>query len=128
MAFSARHPRVAHCLQSAATIGTLPGVPLLFCIEHRPELARWGAALGMATFLVAGAIIAKLRLPDRRRTPGERETGGSIRRKVAESIRFVRSHPVIRHLIGRYAEAAAEIIKLMAERTEWRAPVGEGMA
>ncbi|HEV3484455.1 MAG TPA: FAD-dependent oxidoreductase [Vicinamibacterales bacterium] len=34
--------------------------------------------------------------------------------------------PVIRHLIARYAEAAAAIITLMAERREWRAPVGEG--
>jgi glycerol-3-phosphate dehydrogenase len=33
--------------------------------------------------------------------------------------------PTIRHLIGRYAEAAAPIVRLMAERTEWRAPIGE---
>ena len=33
--------------------------------------------------------------------------------------------PLIRHLIGRYAEAAADVIKLMVERTEWRAHVGE---
>ena len=36
--------------------------------------------------------------------------------------------PLIRHLIGRYAEAGAEIIKLMAERAEWRAPLGESTA
>jgi glycerol-3-phosphate dehydrogenase len=35
--------------------------------------------------------------------------------------------PLIRHLIARYAEAAAEIVKLMAQRTEWRAPIGEGV-
>ena len=44
LTFSTRWPRVAHCLHSASAIGTLPGVPLIFCIEHRPELARWGSA------------------------------------------------------------------------------------
>jgi hypothetical protein len=46
-------------LRSAATIGVLPGLPLVFCIEHRPELARWVAALGVAAALV-GAILAWL--------------------------------------------------------------------
>jgi hypothetical protein len=59
LAWSTRHPRIAHCLHSAATIGALPGVPLMFCIEHRPELARWGAALGVATTLM-GSVLAAL--------------------------------------------------------------------
>jgi hypothetical protein len=59
LAWSARHPRVAHCLQSAVTLGTLPGLPLLFCLEHRPELARWGVALGGAT-VVVGSVLAAL--------------------------------------------------------------------
>ncbi len=59
LAWSTRYPRVAHCLQSAATIGTLPGLPLVYCIEHRPELARWGAALGIAVTIV-GSILALL--------------------------------------------------------------------
>src|SRR5690242_18545712 len=33
LTFSTRYPRVAHCLQSAAAIGALPGMPLMFCIE-----------------------------------------------------------------------------------------------
>ena len=57
--WSTRWPRVALCLRSAATIGVLPGLPLVFCIEHRPELARWGAAIGVAAALV-GAILAWL--------------------------------------------------------------------
>ena len=57
--FSTRWPRVAHCLQSAATIGTLPGLPLLYCIEHRPELTRWTVALGVATTLM-GSVLAAL--------------------------------------------------------------------
>lgn len=57
--FSTRWPRVAHCLQSAITLGTIPGLPLMFCLEHRPELARWGAAVGAAATLM-GAIMAAL--------------------------------------------------------------------
>lgn len=56
LSFSTRWPRVAHCLHSAASIGTLPGLPLLFCIEHRPELARWGMALGAAATLMGGVL------------------------------------------------------------------------
>jgi hypothetical protein len=59
LTFSTRYPRVAHYLQSAATIGSLPGLPLLFCIEHRPELARWGAAIGVAATLM-GSVLAGL--------------------------------------------------------------------
>ena len=58
LSFSARWPRVAHCLQSAATIGALPGVPLLYCIEHRPDIARWSVALGLATTLMGGVLSA----------------------------------------------------------------------
>jgi hypothetical protein len=56
LTFSTRWPRLAHYLQSAATIGTLPGLPLLYCIEHRPELARWSVALGVATTLMGSML------------------------------------------------------------------------
>jgi hypothetical protein len=56
LTFSTRWPRIAHCLHSAAT---LPGLPLLYCIEHRPDFARWGVALGVATTLM-GSILAVL--------------------------------------------------------------------
>ena len=59
LAWSSRYPRVAHCLHTAATIGAIPGLPLMYCIEHRPEVARWGAALGLATTLV-GSVLATL--------------------------------------------------------------------
>jgi hypothetical protein len=59
LTFSARWPRVAHCLHSAATIGSLPGLPLLFCIEHRPELTRWSLSLGIAATLM-GSVLAAL--------------------------------------------------------------------
>lgn len=58
LTFSTRWPRVAHCLHSAAAIGALPGVPLMFCIEHRPELARWGAAVGVAATLMSSVLAA----------------------------------------------------------------------
>jgi hypothetical protein len=57
--WSTRWPRVAFCVRSAATLGVLPGLPLMFCIEHRPDLARWGIALGVAVALV-GAVLARL--------------------------------------------------------------------
>ena len=56
LTFSTRYPRVAHCLQSAAAIGTLPGLPLMFCIEHRPQLARWAAAVGVAATLMSSVL------------------------------------------------------------------------
>jgi hypothetical protein len=56
LAWSKRWPRTAHCLQSAAAIGALPGVPLIYCIEHRPELTRWSTSLGAATILVSGVL------------------------------------------------------------------------
>jgi hypothetical protein len=56
LVWSMRYPRVACCLQSAATIGTLPALPLVYCIEHRPELARWGAAFGIAATIVGGLM------------------------------------------------------------------------
>ncbi|HJR71739.1 MAG TPA: hypothetical protein VKA43_16970 [Gammaproteobacteria bacterium] len=59
LAWSTRYPRVAYCLQSAATIGTLPGLPIVYCIEHRPGLARWGVSLGLAVTIV-GSIMAAL--------------------------------------------------------------------
>jgi hypothetical protein len=59
LTFSTRWPRLAHCLHSAATIGTLPGLPLLYCIEHRPQLARWSVAVGVATTLM-GSVLAAL--------------------------------------------------------------------
>ena len=59
LTFSTRYPRVAHYLHSAATIGALPGLPLMFCIEHRPELARWGAAISVAVTLM-GSVLAGL--------------------------------------------------------------------
>ena len=59
LTFSTRYPRVAYYLHSAATIGALPGLPLMFCIEHRPELARWFAAIGVAVTLM-GSVLAGL--------------------------------------------------------------------
>ena len=59
LTFSTRYPRVAQCLHSVASISTLPGLPLMFCLEHRPELARWGAAVGVAATLM-GSVLAAL--------------------------------------------------------------------
>jgi hypothetical protein len=58
LAWDKRWPRFACCVHSAAVIGTIPGLPLVYCLEHRPELARWSAALGLATVLVGGVACA----------------------------------------------------------------------
>ena len=52
LTFSTRYPRVAQYL-------TLSGLPLMFCIEHRPELTRWVAAVGLAATLM-GSVLATL--------------------------------------------------------------------
>jgi diacylglycerol kinase len=31
-------------------------MPLMFCIEHRPQLARWAAAIGAAATLMASVM------------------------------------------------------------------------
>ena len=49
LTFSTRYPRVAQYL-------TLPGLPLMFCIEHRPELTRWMAAVGLAATPMGGVL------------------------------------------------------------------------
>lgn len=58
LTFSARFPRAAQYLHSAAALGTLPGLPLLYCLEHRPQLARWGVSLGLATTIMGGVLAA----------------------------------------------------------------------
>lgn len=58
LAWRKRWPRVASCVHSAAAIGTIPGLPLVYCFEHRPEFARWGAALGLATTVVSAVASA----------------------------------------------------------------------
>ena len=40
----------------AATIGLIPGMPVMFCIEHRPELTRWAAAVMAAAAFIGGIL------------------------------------------------------------------------
>jgi len=47
--------------------------------------------------------------------------------ETARDLRFDIALPAIRHLIGLYAEAAADIVRLMHERPELRAPVAPGV-
>jgi hypothetical protein len=51
-----RWPRTAWCLRSAATIAALPGVPVVFCMDRGPDIARWTAALGSALVLVSALL------------------------------------------------------------------------
>ena len=54
--WSVRYPRVAYYLRSATTIGLIPGMPVMFCIEHRPELTRWAAAVMAAATFIGGIL------------------------------------------------------------------------
>ena len=57
--WSLRYPRFASCVRSATTLGLIPGMPVMFCIEHRPELTRWAAAVAAAATFI-GAVLSLL--------------------------------------------------------------------
>jgi hypothetical protein len=52
LSWSHRWPTVALCVRSAATIGAMPAIPVLYCVRNE-ELARWGGAIASALVLVA---------------------------------------------------------------------------
>ncbi len=57
--WSYRWPLTARCLRSAAVVISLPGLPVIYCIDRGAEIARWCTARGTATLLV-GALLACL--------------------------------------------------------------------
>jgi hypothetical protein len=57
--WSHRWPRVALWLRSAAMVASLPGVPVMFCVDNGPGIARWGASLAVAS-LVVGSMLFSL--------------------------------------------------------------------
>ena len=59
LVWTQRWPRTAWCLRSAATLVTLPGLPVVYCIDRGAEIARWSAALCSAVVLV-GSLLAGL--------------------------------------------------------------------
>jgi hypothetical protein len=50
--WSQRWPTVAHCVRSAAAIGVLPALPVLYLAGRSDDIARWGGAIGVALVLV----------------------------------------------------------------------------
>jgi hypothetical protein len=58
LSWSHRWPTVALCVRSAATIGAMPAIPVLYCVRSE-ELARWGGAVASALVLV-GLLLAWL--------------------------------------------------------------------
>jgi hypothetical protein len=58
LSWSHRWPTVALCVRSAATIGTLPALPVLYCVRSE-EFTRWSAATVAAVVLV-GMLLAWL--------------------------------------------------------------------
>ncbi len=50
--WSRRWPTVALCVRSAAAIGVLPALPVLYVAGRSDDIARWGGAIGAALVLV----------------------------------------------------------------------------
>jgi hypothetical protein len=58
LSWSHRWPTVALCVRSAAVIGALPALPVLYCMRSE-EFARWSGAVASAVVLV-GLLLAWL--------------------------------------------------------------------
>ena len=58
LSWSHRWPTVALCVRSAATIGAMPAIPVLYCVRSE-EFARWSGAVASALVLV-GLLLAWL--------------------------------------------------------------------
>jgi hypothetical protein len=59
LSWSRRWPRLALCVRSAAAIGILPALPILYCVDRGQYIARWGSAIGIAV-LIVGLLLASL--------------------------------------------------------------------
>ena len=59
LSWSRRWPTLALCVRSAAAIGILPALPILYCVDRSQYIARWGGAIGVAVLLV-GLLLASL--------------------------------------------------------------------
>jgi hypothetical protein len=57
--WSKRWPTLALLVRSAAAIGVLPALPVLYCVDRGEYIARWGSAIGAAVLLV-GLLLAGL--------------------------------------------------------------------
>jgi len=59
VSWSRRWPTLALCVRSAAAIGVLPALPVLYCVDRGQYIARWGGALSGA-LLIVGLLLAWL--------------------------------------------------------------------
>jgi hypothetical protein len=59
LSWSRRWPTLALCVRSAAAVGILPALPILYCVDRGQYIARWGGAIGIAVLLV-GLLLASL--------------------------------------------------------------------
>ena len=58
MSWSRRWPAVAFCMRSAAAIGGLPALPVLYVAGRSDGIARWSGAIGVALLLVGSLYSA----------------------------------------------------------------------
>jgi hypothetical protein len=56
--WSRRWPMVAQCARSAAAIGGLPALPVLYVAGRSDGIARWSGAIGVALLLVGSLYSA----------------------------------------------------------------------
>ena len=56
--WSRRWPMVALCARSAAVLGVLPALPVLYVAGRSDGIARWGGAIGAALLLVGSLYSA----------------------------------------------------------------------
>lgn len=55
LSWSRRWPTVALCVRSAAVIGAMPAIPVIYCFRSE-ELARWSGAVASAVVLVSALL------------------------------------------------------------------------
>lgn len=58
MSWSRRWPIVSLCARSAAALGVLPALPVLYVAGRSDGIARWGGAIGAALLLVGSLYSA----------------------------------------------------------------------
>ena len=57
LTWSARHPFATACGRSLAYAAAIPAVPVLYCAQRGPSIARWGASISLATLMTGSLLL-----------------------------------------------------------------------